>query len=82
MKKLSNQEKLDLQGNTVIPIDYIPGGKNPTWRRKYTREGYFALQCVKTDKFLTAINDSVMNITGRFLVIYWSFFGSFRSYLI
>ena len=76
-EELPNQEEQELQGNTVLP-----GGNNQTWKQRYRQEGYFALQCVMTDKFLTAINDRAMNISGRFLVIYRSFFGSFWSYLI
>ena len=78
-KKLSKQEKTEFQGNTVIP-----GGNNQTWRRKWRQEDgdYFTLQCIKTGKFLTALNASTMNISGRFAVIYRLFSGSFWSYLI
>ena len=91
-KELSNQEKKGLQGKTVIPVDYIPGGNNQTWRLKKNKEGYFTLQDNKTEEFLTAFNNSTMfntgtinstmDIFGRFLVIYRSFFCSFLSYLI
>ena len=72
-EEFSNKEKQKLQRKTVIPpVDYIPGGNNQQWTRK--KEGdYFTLQDNKTEKFLTALNHSTMNISGRFLVIYRSF---------
>ena len=82
--RTKNQEKQELQGNTVISVDYIPSGNNQTWRQgQKDQEGYFTLHDDhKSDKFLTAFNKSTMDILGRFLIIYQSFFGSFWSYLI